>query len=183
MLSLPLCNWGKKRQGSNFFFFLAMQHAVSQFPDQGPYPCPPQWKHRDQPWTTRKVPEVIWSKFFYYTTLATWWEEWLTGKHPDAGKHRRQKEKRVAEDSIIDSINGQEFEQTPRDNEGQRSLASMGHKESDMTWQLNKNNNFHYSRVETQVCSDKFYLSKVYIMEKTINLRLSMCEHCSSIIR
>ena len=89
----------------------------------------------------------------------------------------------MAEDSIIDSINGQEFEQTPRDNEGQRSLASMGHKESDMTWQLNKNNNFHYSRVETQVCSDKFYLSKVYIMEKTINLRLSMCEHCSSIIR
>ena len=41
-------------------------------------------------------------------------------------------------------LNGHEFEQAPRDGEGQGSLAclpSMGGKESDMTEQLNNNNN------------------------------------------
>ena len=40
-------------------------------------------------------------------------------------------------------LNGHEFEQTPGDSEGQRSLAcssSWGCKESDVTWQLNNNN-------------------------------------------
>ena len=39
-------------------------------------------------------------------------------------------------------LNGQEFEQTPGDSEGQENLAccnSWGHKESDMTEQLNNN--------------------------------------------
>ena len=39
-------------------------------------------------------------------------------------------------------LNGQEFEQTPGDIEGQGSLvccSPWGHKESDMTEQLNKN--------------------------------------------
>ena len=38
-------------------------------------------------------------------------------------------------------LNGHEFEQTQRDGEGQRSLAwgsPWGHKESDMTEQLNR---------------------------------------------
>ena len=41
--------------------------------------------------------------------------------------------------------NTHEFEQTPRDNEGQGSLAGCspwGHKESDRTWQLSNNNPF-----------------------------------------
>ena len=41
-------------------------------------------------------------------------------------------------------LNGYELEQTQRDSEGQRSLecySPWGCKESDMTWQLNKNNN------------------------------------------
>ena len=40
----------------------------------------------------------------------------LTGKDPDAGKDRRQKEKRVAEDEMVGwhhRLNGHEFEQTP----------------------------------------------------------------------
>jgi len=40
-------------------------------------------------------------------------------------------------------LNGYEFEQTPRDSEGQESLAccsSWGHKVSDMTEQLNNKN-------------------------------------------
>ena len=62
---------------------------------------------------------------------------WLFGKDPDAGKDRRQEEKRVAEDEIVGwhhYLNGREFEQTQGD-EGQGSLAycsSYGHKE--WTW-------------------------------------------------
>ena len=40
-------------------------------------------------------------------------------------------------------LSGHEFEQTPRDDEGQGSLESSspwGHSQPDMTWQLNNNN-------------------------------------------
>ena len=63
----------------------------------------------------------------------------LTGKDPDAGKDRRQKEKRVAWDEMVGwhrQLKGHEFEQTPGDSEGQGSLAwcsPRGHKESGMT--------------------------------------------------
>ena len=49
----------------------------------------------------------------------------LVGKDPDAGKDGK-KEKRMAEDMMVGwhhRLNGHEFEQTPRDSEGQRSLA------------------------------------------------------------
>ena len=48
--------------------------------------------------------------------------------------------------------NGHEFEQTPGDGEGQRSLVCFspwGHKESDMTERLNNNNNGYPSQVLT----------------------------------
>ena len=63
----------------------------------------------------------------------------LTGKDPDVGKDWKQEEKGTTEDSIIGWhhwLNGDEFEQTQGDSEGQRSLeccSSWGHKESDMT--------------------------------------------------
>ena len=44
-------------------------------------------------------------------------------------------------------LNGQNFEQTPGDREGQGKLvcySSWGHKESDMTKQLNNNTQFFY---------------------------------------
>ena len=53
----------------------------------------------------------------------------------------------MTEDEMVGwhhQFNGQEFEQTPRDSEGQGSLASCspwGHKELDTTEQLKKNNN------------------------------------------
>ena len=62
----------------------------------------------------------------------------LIGNGPEAGKDRRQKEKRAAEDEIIryhHQLNGHEFEHTSQDR-GQRSLACCspwGHKELDMT--------------------------------------------------
>ena len=61
----------------------------------------------------------------------------LIGKDPDAGKDWKQ-EDGVTEDKMVGwhhRFNGQEFEQTPGDSEGQGSLAccsSRGHKESDI---------------------------------------------------
>ena len=50
----------------------------------------------------------------------------LTGKDPDAGNVWRQREKRAAEDKMVQwhhRINGHEFEQTLGDSEGQGSLS------------------------------------------------------------
>ena len=50
----------------------------------------------------------------------------LLGKNPDAGKDRRQKEKRAAEDEMVawhHRLSGNEFEQTPGDGGEQGSLA------------------------------------------------------------
>ena len=66
-------------------------------------------------------------------------KNWLIGKDPDAGKDWRQEEKRVTEDEMVGwhhCLNGHEFEQTPENSEGQRSLTCCSpwrHKESDMT--------------------------------------------------
>ena len=63
----------------------------------------------------------------------------LTGKDPDAKKDWGQEEKGAAEDETIgwhDQLNGHEFEQIPRDSEGQGSLvccSPQGSKESDTT--------------------------------------------------
>ena len=63
----------------------------------------------------------------------------LIGKDPDARKDWVQEEKRVTEDEMVGWphwLNGQEFEQTPADDEGQGSLACYrpwGGKGSDMT--------------------------------------------------
>ena len=67
----------------------------------------------------------------------------LTGKDPDAGKDWRQEEKGMTEDEIVGWhhwLNGHELEQAPGIGDEQGNLASCclwGHKESDMTEQLN----------------------------------------------
>ena len=69
----------------------------------------------------------------------------LTGKDPNARKGWKQKEKGVAEDKMVwqhHRFNGHEFEQTPRDSGGQRSLvfcSPQGCKELDATYWLNNN--------------------------------------------
>ena len=53
-------------------------------------------------------------------------KSWLLGKHSDAGEDWGQEEKGATEDEMVGwhhQFNGQEFEQTPRDSEGQGSLA------------------------------------------------------------
>ena len=72
-------------------------------------------------------------------------KSWPTGKDPDAGKDWGQEEKGVTKDEMVGwhhQLNGHEFEQTPRDSEGQGSLVNChpwGHKESDTNEWLNKN--------------------------------------------
>ena len=71
-------------------------------------------------------------------------KNWLIGKDPDAGKDWRWEEKGTTEDEMVGwhcQLIGHEFEQVQGDGEGQGSLvccSSWGHKESDMTEQLNK---------------------------------------------
>ena len=70
----------------------------------------------------------------------------LIGKEPDTGKDRRQEEKGMTEDEMVEwhhRLNGHEFEQTLGVGDGQGSLACCspwGRKESDTTEQLNSNN-------------------------------------------
>ena len=72
-------------------------------------------------------------------------KNWLIGEDPDAGKDWRKEEKRVIENEMVGWhhwLNGQKFEPTLGDGDGQRSLACCspwGHKELDMTERLNNN--------------------------------------------
>ena len=70
-------------------------------------------------------------------------KSWLIGKDSDAGRDRRQEEKGTTEDEMAGWhhwLDGSESEWTSGDGDGQGGLAccnSWGHKESDMTEQLN----------------------------------------------
>ena len=70
-------------------------------------------------------------------------KSWLIWKHPDAGKDWKWEEKRTTEDEMIrwyHWLDACEFEWTLGNGDGQGGLASCnswGHKESDMTEQLN----------------------------------------------
>ena len=81
--------------------------------------------------------------------FATWSKEPTHWKDLDAGKEWRQEEKGMTKDERVGwchQLNGHEFEQAPGGGEGQGSLeccSPWGHKKSDMTKQLNKNNNTH----------------------------------------
>ena len=70
-------------------------------------------------------------------------KNWFIGKDPNSGKDWRQEEKGTTEDEMVGwhhRFDAHEFEQTPGVRDGQGSLACCnpwGHKESDMTEQLN----------------------------------------------
>ena len=53
-------------------------------------------------------------------------KDWLIGKDPNAGKDWRQKEKGTTDNEMVGwhhRLNGHDYEQTPGDGEGQKSLA------------------------------------------------------------
>ena len=70
-------------------------------------------------------------------------KSWLVGKDPDAGRDWGQEEKGMTENEMAGwhhQLDGHEFEQTLGVGDGQGGLVccnSWGHKESDMTEQLN----------------------------------------------
>ena len=70
-------------------------------------------------------------------------KNWLIGKDPDAQNDWRQEEKWTTEDEMVGWhhwLDGHEFEQAPEVGDEQGGLACCspwGHKESDMTEQLN----------------------------------------------
>ena len=80
------------------------------------------------------------------------WESWAIQK--------KDKEKGATKDEVVGwhhQLNGQKFEQTQGDSEGQGSLACCrpwGHKESDMTERLNNNKYPFYNCGESISLSD-----------------------------
>ena len=85
-------------------------------------------------------------------------KSWLIGNVPDAGKDWRQEEKGMTEDEVAGChhcLNGREFEQAPRNGEGQGSLACCSPWECRVThnwvteW-LNNNNTGHDYRDQTE---------------------------------
>ena len=61
----------------------------------------------------------------------------LIGKDPDTGKDWRQEKKGTTEDKMVrwhHRLNGQEFEQTPEDGEGQSSLCWVHRVTNSQTW-------------------------------------------------
>ena len=82
---------------------------------------------------------IFWKDWCWSSnTLATWCEELILGKDPDAGKTWGQEKKGMTVDEIAGwrhSLNGHEFEQTLGDGEGQGSLAcSMPWSCKEWTW-------------------------------------------------
>ena len=83
-------------------------------------------------------------KFQYFGHLI--WTANSLEKVPDSGEDWGQKEKRGSEDEMAGwhhPLNGQDFEQTPGDSEGQGTLtccSPWGHKESDTTCNGTKTN-------------------------------------------
>ena len=76
-------------------------------------------------------------------------KNWLIGKNPDAQNDWRQDKKWTTEDEMVGWhhwLDGHEFEQAPGVGDGQGGLACCspwGHKESDMTEQLNWTETFY----------------------------------------
>ena len=67
-------------------------------------------------------------------------KSWLIRKDPDAGKDWGQENKGAKENEMVGKyhqINGHEFEQIPRDSEGQGSLAAAVHGVTKTQTQLN----------------------------------------------
>ena len=136
-------DWKEGRPPKNWCLWNVVLEKTPQGPLDSKEIIPVNLK-RNQPWiligrTDAKVETLV----FWSPDV----NSRLFGKVPDIGKDWGQKEKRVSEDEMVGWHhwpNGHEFEQTLGDGEGQGSLvccSPWGCKESDMTEQLNNNNN------------------------------------------
>ena len=111
-------------------------------------------------------------------TLATWCEELMLWKHPDAGKHGRREEKGVTEDEMAgwhQRLNVHEFEQARGVGDGQGGLvccSPWGHKtqthmsdwtEMDCTPRLQVHGILQARKLEWVVISFSCILSKFWV--------------------
>ena len=107
----------------------------------------------------------------------------LTGKDPDAGKCWRQEENVMTQDEMVGwhrRLNGQEFEQTPGDSEGQGSLACCspwGCKKSNTTERLNNN------RLAQEKIARKYSNLVIKIFKSLYKPKLYPSEHTDPLAR
>ena len=115
----------------------------------------------------------------------------LIGKNSDAGRDWRQDKKGTTEDEMAEWhywLNGHELEKTPRDSDGQGSLACCspwGHKELDTTEQLNNDDllsNHLSSSIKTStyfsISVHKNYSSlSVYPVSLLLSLTIVILDH------
>ena len=92
----------------------------------------------------------------------------LTEKVPDATKDWGQEEKGSRDDNMVGwhhQLNGHEYEQTLGDSERQGSLvccSPWGCKESDMTWQLQRQ---QWHTVKTEFCTELVQIEILMILK------------------
>ena len=110
-------------------------------------------------------------------------KSWLIGKDPDSGKDLGQEKKGATEDETVGWhhwLNGHEFEQAPRDSEGQGSLvccSPWGHKVSNTTEWLNRTDATHHAWIlflpRKRILEDRNEFTLVYlgITLNTLNTR------------
>ena len=87
-------------------------------------------------------------------------KSWLTGKDPDAGKNRRQKEKTEAKSWMVRQshrLNGHAFEQTPGDSEGRGVWHTAVHRAATQRWTTKGKNlsltYFHLFHLFSLICN------------------------------
>ena len=118
-------------------------------------------------------------KLQYFGQLFFHVKSWLIGKDPDAGRDWGQEEKGMTEDEMAGLhhlLDTHEFGWTPGVGDGQGGLAccnSRGHKESDMTEQLNWTETLfrsylHYSHREVSGFSLCENLSKLGAIRRRV---------------
>ena len=147
-------------------------------------------KTLESPWTARRSNQSILKEIrpdyslegrmlrLKLNTLATWCEELMLWKHPDAGKHGRREEKGVTEDEMAgwhQRLNVHEFEQARGVGDGQGGLvccSPWGHKtqthmsdwtEMDCTPRLQVHGILQARKLEWVVISFSCILSKFWV--------------------
>ena len=109
----------------------------------------------------------------------------LIRKDPDAGKDWRQEDKKVTEDEMVGWhhwLSGCQYEQILGYSEGPGSLkdcSPWGHKESDMTWQLNNSKKENHEQTATYrmgeiICKhnqQRIIISKIHKQHIQFNIK------------
>ena len=104
-------------------------------------------------------------------------KSWLIRKYPDAGEDWRQEEKGMTEDEMVGwhpRLNRHEFEQIPRDSEGQGSLACCrpwSHKQYNTSEQLNWTDTWHgplVTNLNKNIFIIKFHIKTIPVVQNSM---------------